>query len=72
MSIVAIYKWWNAVQCGMNRSVREGKNVQSFELDTALYKNHLYVFTSACVGKCSLESHVFFTQMTSFDDMNVS
>ena len=33
---------------GMNRSVREGKNVKRFErsngLDTALYKNYLYLF----------------------------
>ena len=33
---------------GMNRSVREGKSVKPFErsngLDTALYKNYLYLY----------------------------
>ena len=37
---------------GMNRSVREGKSVMRFErskgLDTALYKNYLYLYLLYC------------------------
>ena len=43
----------------MNRSVRKGKSVKRFErsngLDTALYKNYLYLFTPG--GFCAARLH---------------